>query len=385
MKSRQKPKGTLAVACSGLGWVRRGNETWARGLGELLASAGEPVVLYGGGECPVQCRFERLWNVRRDAFPWPRHVPWHVRYLWEQRTFSWSLGRRLRQERGGLLHLADPLLAELMRRRAREWGIRVAYKDGMRLGPEWCARFDWVQVLAPHYKHEAEKRGVDVRRWFVIPHSVDTKRFHPAADSVRARRECPGGALPPKAFVGLVVGDFAPDSRKRLDWLVTEFARLPESLQAHLVVVGNGKPREIAAFERRMHRVLGDRLQIRTNLDRDALAGLYRAADVFVHAALMEPFGIVFLEAMASGLPTMAHAYEVTRWILGDAGEVMDMEKPGELAGRLEAWIRMPELRRVVALAARERALSVFDSARILPLYQEMHGAMRHSEWGEVQ
>ena len=38
----------MAIVCSGLGTIRRGNETWAMTLGRQLTRAGEPVEVIGG-------------------------------------------------------------------------------------------------------------------------------------------------------------------------------------------------------------------------------------------------------------------------------------------------------------------------------------------------
>src|SRR5262249_21387948 len=40
--------------------------------------------------------------------------------------------------------------------------------------------------------------------------------------------------------------------------------------------------------------------------DRDRLAALYRAVDIFIHPNPREPFGIAPIEAMAAGLPVVA-------------------------------------------------------------------------------
>ena len=45
---------------------------------------------------------------------------------------------------------------------------------------------------------------------------------------------------------------------------------------------------------------------------------LYRSADALLHPTLHKSFGNVYVEAMAVGLPVVAHDYEVTRWIFGD-------------------------------------------------------------------
>lgn len=361
----------VAVACSGLGHVRRGNETWAQSVAEGLHAARTEVVLFGGAPgVAAACPYVHVPNLPRGSALLRGWMPWGRRYLLEQRTFALTLERRLRRERFDLVHVADPDLALRLRRSLGVGGPRVIYKDGLLLGVPWCRKFERVQVLAPYYREQAEAEGVDTGGWFVIPHLVDTRRFAPAPDRAVVRAELLGGKVPDGRFVALAVGDFSPEGSKRLDWVVREVARLPGDAGVELVVVGQSTPREEREFRERARALLGDRVHVAGSVPAERMPLWYRAADVFVHAALREPFGIVFLEAMSSGLPVLAHRFPVTEWIVGGAGAVVDMEAPGEAAGVLGSWLAAPALRRALGERARERACSTFSSERIIPLYQ---------------
>jgi glycosyltransferase involved in cell wall biosynthesis len=71
-----------------------------------------------------------------------------------------------------------------------------------------------------------------------------------------------------------------------------------------LVIAGDGSGR--VAIEEDCRRRLGDRCLFTGRLDRDGLAPLLRAADVFVWPAVNEAFGMAILEAQISGLPVVA-------------------------------------------------------------------------------
>ncbi|MBV8269771.1 MAG: glycosyltransferase family 4 protein [Planctomycetaceae bacterium] len=367
----------VALACSGLGDVRRGNEAWARAMAEALHAAGEPVRLYGGGPLSdARCPYTRVWNVRRDWWGWPGRMTWGRRYAYEQQTFAWALVRRLRRDRPAVAHTADPVLAYRLSQAAPRGGFRLVYKDGLLLGPDWCRRFDWVQVLAPYYLDEAVKAGVRTDRWFVIPHVVDVTRFAPPIDRTAARHAVLGPAVPDDAFVVLAAGDFAPESNKRLDWVVSEVASLGPDSGVQLLLAGQAAPDHVRRVAE-LCRPLGDRAHLRPNTPPDRMPDLYRAADAFAHAALREPFGIVFIEALSSGLPAVGHPFPVTAWIIGAGGATADMTRPGELAGTLDRWRRDSGLRREAGAAGRDRAKSEFTAGRIVPLYRQLYAAVR--------
>lgn len=368
----------VAIACSGLGHVRRGNETWARDVAQALHEAGLAVTLFGGGPAPeTSVPYVRIPHLRRDFPFWRTWMPWPRRYLAEQLSFLPALRRRL--VRGGwqIAHLCDPDLALQLHRRTRGSGLQVVFKDGMRLGPQWCRRLDFVQVLAPYYRDVvAREAGVETAGWFVIPHLVDANAFRPPVDRRLSRAAFPEWQIPPDAFVVLGVGDFSPEGHKRLDWLVREVAALPKTVPAILVLAGQSDPDGFPRFETLARRTLGPRVRLLTDVPRDRIRGLFEAADVFAHAAVREPFGIVFLEAMASGLAVAGHPWEVTRWILGDAGVAVDMTRPGALSGQLEFWASHTQERAALGDLARQRVLDHFVAARVVPRYRDLYAAM---------
>jgi glycosyltransferase involved in cell wall biosynthesis len=370
-----KPK--LAIACSGLGWVNRGNETWAATVADALHHAGAEVTLFGGGDgVHAACPYTRVANWRRDHRLTRSWLSWHNRYLLEQRTFARGLSRHLKQGRFDLVHMADPALAWIIQRARPGGSRRVIYKDGLLLGASWCKRFDCVQLLAPPSLEEARAKRVCTDNWFVIPHLVDVQKFTPATSRESIRAKLLGSEVRAETPVVVAVGDLSPGSNKRLDWIVKELARHPTN-DAHLLVAGHSSKADCDSFVSQSKGLIGDRIQVITNLTAGQMPEVYQAGDIFVHAALREPFGIVFLEAMASGLPVIAHRFPVTEWIIGDAGQIVDMSTGGELAAVLEAWTKDDRIRTAIGRRARDRAVSEFSPGRIIPKYLEMYAQIR--------
>ncbi|MFP4390274.1 MAG: glycosyltransferase, partial [Desulfococcaceae bacterium] len=104
------------------------------------------------------------------------------------------------------------------------------------------------------------------------------------------------------SFLLLFTGRLA--GMKNLDGLIGMMAELSETADdCHLVIAGDGEERETvlrAAAERE------DVTWAAYVADRDRLAELYSAADLFVHAGTMETFGLVSLEAQACGTRVIA-------------------------------------------------------------------------------
>jgi glycosyltransferase involved in cell wall biosynthesis len=101
----------------------------------------------------------------------------------------------------------------------------------------------------------------------------------------------------------LVVGQLIP--RKRVDWLMRELGRHPSRADIELMVCGAGP-------ERGNLESLGYELGLKTRFlgfrRGTELAEVFNAADVFIHPAAYEGWGVVLNHALYFGLPILAHA-----------------------------------------------------------------------------
>ena len=97
-----------------------------------------------------------------------------------------------------------------------------------------------------------------------------------------------------------------------------------------LVIVGDGPQK--AKLDSLGRRLLEDRFKI-TQVDYEDLPKIYRAADLFVLPSWeREAFGIVYLEALASGLGVVAPDDSARNEIIGEAGILTDVSDPNTYA-----------------------------------------------------
>ena len=79
---------------------------------------------------------------------------------------------------------------------------------------------------------------------------------------------------------------------------------------------------------------LGDRFRF-ADVPTEDTPLLYAAADVFVHAALEEGYGLAIVEAMAASLPVVVNRTAHFEWLVGDPRQLADLSRPGALVDQL--------------------------------------------------
>jgi N-acetyl-alpha-D-glucosaminyl L-malate synthase BshA len=159
---------------------------------------------------------------------------------------------------------------------------------------------------------------------------------------------------------------------KRVEDVVRVFARVAERIEAQLVLVGDGPDAPVA---RRVSEELGVADRVHFVGVVDTVASLLANADLFLLPSSTESFGLVALEAMASGVPVIASNVGglpevVEDGVCGYLAPVGDVER---MADRAVALLSDPELHRQFADAARQRARDQFDYRTIVPLYEDVY------------
>jgi glycosyltransferase involved in cell wall biosynthesis len=212
--------------------------------------------------------------------------------------------------------------------------IRARFRVPLRLSYRMMRRFhapsSAIMVATQTIQSELEKRGFSrIRRW---SRGVDTDLFRPrSADELRVLAP---HLLALEKPIFLYVGRVAVEKN------IQAFLRAP--LKGSKVVVGDGP--QLDDMRRRYPQVLFAGAK-----QGEELAAHYSAASVFVFPSRTDTFGLVLLEALASGVPVAAYPVPGPLDVIGGSpAGVLDLD----LATAAQAALSIPaEVCRAHALA----------------------------------
>jgi glycosyltransferase involved in cell wall biosynthesis len=223
---------------------------------------------------------------------------------------------------------------------AREYA-KFGFKESMETPPRLLAETvaaDHILTASALTTQALLEQGVPEEKIKEIPYGVETRFL----DRVRPPRR---GDAPAKfLFVGKL------SVHKGLHTLREAWSALPMP-DITLTVIG----RPACEVERRLLETWKDD-RVRIVPEVSDVADAYLDADVFVFPSFVEGFGMVSLEAMASGLPVIVT--EHSRGVVRDGvdGFVLPSGDVAALVARMAQMAASAELRRMMGTNARERA-----------------------------
>ena len=195
---------------------------------------------------------------------------------------------------------------------------------------------------------------VPAGRVVVIPLGVDLQQFTPG-DRGEARARL---GVPPIERLLLAVGRIEP--LKGLDILIRALAQLNQRLPATLAIIGGDERAEPEVAKlRALAEELGvaEAVHFLGSRPHEALPDYYRAADVVVVPSFYESFGLVAVEAMASGVPVVASRVGGLASTVADGrtGYLIAWRCPEPFAEKIEVLLRNEPLRGAMGAGAAER------------------------------
>lgn len=242
----------------------------------------------------------------------------------------------------------------------QSWVERVIYRGAM-----VCHAVS--DDLCRHYARQG------INQCVMIPNGVETDLFRPLEQGereyVRAQYEIPKNAR-------VVITTSRLTHKNGVHDLIDAVA----SLEVLLVIAGDGVERarlEARVREENMeHKVL-----FLGHVPHVEVGKLVGASDIYARTPLAEGFGIVFLEAMAAGVPVVAtHVGGIPEFVTD--GETGLLVSPGDVAGitrALEKLISDAQLRSVLVKNGQNLISEKYNwddiSVKILKLYEKAHVA----------
>jgi D-inositol-3-phosphate glycosyltransferase len=217
--------------------------------------------------------------------------------------------------------------------------------------------------------------AADAAKVTVIPLGVDLDRFRPAAKSLA--REALG--LKDERIV-LFVGRIEP--LKGVDILIDAAAMLESDIDCSVLIVGGDESSEVQVARLKdlaRDRGIDHRVAFVGAVDHEQLPLYYNAADVCVVPSHYESFGLVAVEAMASGLPVVASRVGGLTGTVkdGETGYLIPWLCPEPFAERIELLLDNEPLRQSLGDAARE-AVARYRwenvAGAVMDVYRELTG-----------
>ena len=349
-------------------FIRRGHEVWIVAPSSQPANTlpfdhfvrlGVPVPVPAGGSV-----------ARLSLSPWLLR---NVRELLEREQFD-------------VIHVHEPLTPllpwlVLHCSKAINVGTFHAYHDQSRIYPwaaptlrRWFRKLHGRIAVSPLAKMFVERHfPADYQ---VIPNGIDISRFHEGVEPFPQYLDGKINLL----FVGRM------EKRKGLKYLLMAYSRLKWQFpNLRLLVVGPGTP------DKDSYRVLGEHalrdVEFVGGVSQEDLVRYYRTADIFCSPATgKESFGIVLLEAMASGTPIVASRLQGFATVLeeGMQGLMAPPKDDVALADALRQMIQDPTMRSAMGAFGERRAYE-FRWERVAGQVLEYYEAVREETPSSAQ
>ena len=298
------------------GIVYRGVETYVHELADRLCAMGHDVVVYQNGPNVYKGKYKTVTigvkykNLKsgRLALLLNKFTGFNANRKFTQRVLS-----RLDKDTDFVIATNNKIQALL----SRIWclGKKAKLVISGQSGPgidERIALYCFPDVFIPlseYQKKWAKKVNPFIHVSDVIYNGVSLEKFSKNVEKEKFNL---------KGKIILCAAALWPEM-KRQDLLIRAVSKLDG---VSLILAGDGEGKEY--LEDLGQKLLGERFVIK-NFPYQSMSKVYAGADVFSFPTVpWESFGIVMVEAMASGLPVVASDDPIRREIVGDAGIFVD-------------------------------------------------------------
>ncbi len=237
------------------------------------------------------------------------------------------------------------------------FGRKLAEKTALR-------KSNHIVVLSEYTKEKLESTyGLPPAKIHVIPAGVDLNRFRPHDDKQSLRNRL---GIPTGHFTLLTVRNLEP--RMGLENLILAFKKILEAKTHVFLVVGGEGPltQDLKSLARETG--VEDSVKFVGYIPEEELPYYYQMADLFILPTReLEGFGLVTVEALASGLPVLGTPVGGTKEILAHMGpEFLFSDATHDSMARLilksmQGWAINPEIYNEVSRKCRKVAENHFS------------------------
>jgi N-acetyl-alpha-D-glucosaminyl L-malate synthase BshA len=225
-------------------------------------------------------------------------------------------------------------------------------------------RSDAVTAVSRYLRDETYRQFGVHKEIDVVYNFIDPDRHERPIPPCIPPRDCP------EQFNLMHISNFRPV--KRVLDVVRVFARVRQEIDARLIMVGDGPD---AGAARQLASDLGVLDWVTFTGVVDGVARLLQAANLLLLPSQTESFGLVALEAMASGVAVIASDVGglpevIEHGVTGYLAPVGDVDKMAEYVVRILSDCALCQ---TLSRQARERAVSRFDYHDIVPQYEAVY------------
>jgi len=334
-------------------------------LAVWLSRRGHQIILYGN---PNSTLYDRCRSDNIKVHPLISHSKFTDIFR------ARKLARMLRRDNARIviLHMNKNFLLASLARRLSGGFFKFIYMQQMHVGPSkrdfyhnWLYNHldTWIAPLPFLKKAATDKTNIPENRFEIIPHGFDVSRYtanQPDRLAARQKLNLPGNAL-----IAGVVGRLDPKKGQHI--LIEACHRLRQKgHELHLLFVGDPSIGEETGYDAQLKQLVdkyGLTSQTHFRSFTSEVEYAFAALDIFTLTSKSETYGMVTLEAMASGLPVVGTREGGTADIIDDGrtGLLVDPYDPDQLAGALEKLIKDPPLAQKLGEAARAEAVANYS------------------------
>jgi len=303
------------------GHINRGVETWTHELASRLSARGNKVLvlqgdknLLGGDYITRIVKLKILWKLR----PGENMISQFLSYpYWLSLNLSFSLRSipHLIKFKPDIVLPGNGGVQTFIFRIASiifGWKMIVVGHAGLGAPDKWnmLMRPDYYIFPSERGKLWAKDllygRGLKVEN---IPHGIDLNKFSADLKKVKIPLERP-----------IILCVSSLDPFKRVNLAVEAISKLKKG---SLLLIGGD--RSDGSVDRLAKDLLGNKRYLKIRVKPREIPNYYASADIFtLPSSKYEAFGIVNLEALASGLPVVATNDKLREEIVGDSGILID-------------------------------------------------------------